>query len=131
MEHQDKILTPTEWNLMECLWDRSPRTGREAVEYLEEKMGWSRSTTLTLLRRMTEKGLIRRAEEGGVKVYSPLVLRSEAALRETDSFLSRVYRGSVSMMVSAMTEKKALSQSEIDALYAILKEAEGKVERDD
>lgn len=124
-------LTPTEWNLMECLWDRSPRTGREAVEYLEEKMGWSRSTTLTLLRRMTEKGLIRRAEEGGVKVYSPLVLRSEAALRETDSFLSRVYRGSVSMMVSAMTEKKALSQSEIDALYAILKEAEGKVERDD
>ena len=119
-------LTPTEWNLMECLWDHAPRTGREAVEYLEEKMGWSRSTTLTLLRRMTEQGLIRCEEAGGVKTYSPLLPREEAALRETDSFLGRVYKGSVSMMVSAMTEKKALSREEIDALYAILKEAEGK-----
>ena len=119
-------LTPTEWNLMECLWDHAPRTGREAVEYLEEKMGWSRSTPLTLLRRMTEKGLIRCEEAGGVKTYSPLLPREEAALRETDSFLGRVYKGSVSMMVSAMTEKKALSREEIDALYAILKEAEGK-----
>lgn len=121
-------LTPTEWNLMECLWEHSPRTGREAVEYLEEKMGWSRSTTLTLLRRMTEKGLIRCGEEKGVKVYSPLVLRADAALRETDSFLSRIYQGSVSMMVSAMTEKQALSRTEIDALYAILREAEGRTE---
>ena len=119
-------LTPTEWNLMECLWDHAPRTGREAVEYLEEKIVWSRSTTLTLLRRMTEKGLIRCEEAGGVKTYSPLLPREEAALRETDSFLGRVYKGSVSMMVSAMTEKKALSREEIDALYAILKEAEGK-----
>ena len=123
------LLTPTEWNLMECLWDRAPRTGREAVEYLEEKMGWSRSTTLTLLRRMTEKGFLRCEEREGVKVYWPQVLRADAAVRETDSFLERVYQGSVSMMVSAMTEKKALSRAEIDALYAILRQAE--VERDD
>ena len=31
-------LTPTEWHLMECLWEKSPRTGREAVEYLEQKV---------------------------------------------------------------------------------------------
>ena len=51
-------LTPTEWSLMECLWENAPRTGREAVEYLAHSAGWSRSTTLTMLRRMTEKGLI-------------------------------------------------------------------------
>ena len=50
-------LTPTEWNLMECLWEHAPRTGREATEYLERTVGWSRSTTLTLLRRMTAIGL--------------------------------------------------------------------------
>lgn len=119
-------LTPTEWNLMECLWAHSPRTGREATEYLEEKMGWSRSTTLTLLRRMTEKGLVHCQEEGGVKTYAPLIGREDAAQRETASFLDRVYHGSVSMMVSAMTEKKDLSREEIDALYAILRQAEVK-----
>ena len=127
---EKNTLTPTEWNLMECLWERAPRTGREAVEYLEEKMGWSRSTTLTLLRRMTEKGLLRCEEQGGVKVYFPRVDRADAAVQETESFLSRVYRGSVSMMVSAMTEKKALSRGEMDALYAILREAEGRMEDD-
>lgn len=119
-------LTPTEWNLMECLWAKSPRTGREATEYLEQRMGWSRSTTLTLLRRMTEKGLIRCDEEGGIKTYAPLIDRASAARRETESFLDRVYHGSVSMLLSAMTEKQDLTREEIDALYAILREAEVK-----
>ena len=66
MENADKNLTPTEWNLMECLWEHSPRTGREAVEYMAQSVGWSRSTTLTMLRRMSEKGFIDCREEDGV-----------------------------------------------------------------
>ena len=41
-------LAPAEWNIMECLWERAPQTGRELTEQLEASMGWSRSTTLTL-----------------------------------------------------------------------------------
>lgn len=124
MRHHDHTLTPTEWHLMECLWEKSPRTGREAVEYLEKSVGWSRSTTLTMLRRMTEKGAIRCGEEDGVKVYKPLIQKEEAMLHETDDFLSRVYKGSVSMMMSAITQKQDLSRKEIDELYAILRKAE-------
>ena len=124
MEHQDKILTPTEWNLMECLWAASPRTGRDAVEYLKETVGWSRSTTLTMLRRMTEKGLIRCEEAEGMHVYYPEISREEAALRETESFLSRVYQGSVSTLMSAITHRQKLTRDEIDELYAIIREAE-------
>ena len=124
MRYHDHTLTPTEWHLMECLWEKSPRTGREAVEYLEKSVGWSRSTTLTMLRRMTEKGAIRCGEEDGVKVYEPLIQKEEAMLHETDDFLSRVYKGSVSMMMSAITQKQDLSQKEIDELYAILRKAE-------
>lgn len=124
MRYHDHTLTPTEWHLMECLWEKSPRTGREAVEYLENSVGWSRSTTLTMLRRMTEKGAIRCGEEDGVKVYEPLIQKEEAMLHETDDFLSRVYKGSVSMMMSAITRKQDLSQKEIDELYAILRKAE-------
>ncbi len=119
-------LTPAEWHLMECLWAHAPRTGRECVEYLKEAVGWSRSTTLTMLRRMTEKGLLEQQESNGIQVYSPLIPRSEAVIQETDSFLSRVYQGSVSLMVSALTQKQALSRDEIDELYAILQEMEGR-----
>ncbi len=124
MEKRDMNLTPTEWNLMECLWEQSPRTGREATECMEKTVGWSRSTTLTMLRRMTEKGLIHCEELGGMKAYSPLILRKEAAVQETDSFLSRVYKGSVSMLMSAVTQKQDLTHEEIEELYAILREAE-------
>lgn len=117
-------LTPAEWNLMECLWERSPRTGREAIDYLAEHAGWNRSTTLTLLRRMTEKGYISCTGENGLNVYRPLVVKEDAQLRETENFLSRVYQGSVSMMMSAITKKQQLSRAEIQELYAILQKAE-------
>lgn len=130
MEQTEKNLTPTEWHLMECLWDRAPRTGREAAEYMAASQGWSRSTTLTLLRRMTAKGFIHCFEQNGVHVYAPLLDRSDAAVRETDSFLSRVYRGSVSTLLSAVTQRQSLTKQEIDELYDIIRRAE-EVQRHD
>lgn len=118
-------LTEAEWNVMECLWEKSPRTGREVTQYLEEKTGWSRSTTLTLLSRLESKGAVYGNSEGSKKTFSTILKREDAALHETEDFLSRVYHGSLSMMVSALTKKQALPQSEIDALYAMLKDMEG------
>ncbi len=124
MPLQNIGLTNAEWSLMECLWDTAPRTGREATDYLQEHVGWTRSTTLTMLRRMTEKGLIRCEEKDGIKAYFPLVRREDAAVKETDDFLNRVYKGSVSLMMSAITKKQELTKEEIAELYAILREAE-------
>ena len=117
-------LTTAEWSVMECLWDHAPRTGREAVNYLSKKVGWSRSTTLTMLRRMTEKKLIHGYEESGTLVYVPLIERDAAVQQETQSFLHRVYNGSVIMLVSSITKKQNLTKGEIDELYRILKKAE-------
>ena len=131
MEPNEKNLTPTEWHLMECLWEHAPRTGREAAEYMTASQGWSRSTTLTLLRRMTAKGFIACSEEKGLQVYSPLIERTDAAVRETESFLSRVYRGSVSTLLSSLTQRQSLSRQEIDELYDIIRQAEEGQRRDE
>ena len=117
-------LTPTEWNLMECLWEKAPCTGREAVECLKKNMCWTRSTTLTLLRRMSVKGIVQTDDTGDMRTYTPLIQREDALKRETNDFLNRVYKGSVSMMMSAITQKLELPQEEIDKLYTILKQAE-------
>ena len=131
MDPNEKSLTPTEWHLMECLWEHAPRTGREAAEYMAASQGWSRSTTLTLLRRMTAKGFIECHEEHGVNVFSPRIVRSDAAIRETDSFLSRVYRGSVSTLLSAVTQRQSLTRQEIDELYEIIRQAEEVQQNDE
>ena len=124
MNKDNVNLTEAEWNVMECLWEKSPRIGREIVSWLEERMGWKRSTTLTLLRRMEEKGAVGSETSGELKAFYPLITREQAAHQETEDFLERVYKGSIGMMLSAFTKKQNLSKSEIEELRAILNEAE-------
>ena len=104
-------LTEAEWTLMEQLWGAPGQTGRALTDALHAKTSWARSTTLTLLRRLTEKGA---------------VSREDAAARQTRDLLGRVYHGSLSLLVSAMTREETLSKAEIDELYAILDEMEAK-----
>ena len=73
---------------------------------------------------MADKGLIRWEQGEKAKLYYPVIRREDAALRETRSFLERVYHGSLGLMVSAVAEKETLSRSEIDELYAALKKLE-------
>lgn len=130
MSDKNITLTNAEWSVMECLWEASPKTGREITDQLERAEGWNRSTTLTLLSRLETKGAVISDTDGRKKTFSPLLRREDAALHEAEDFLSRVYKGSLSLMVSSLTKKKALPKEEIDQLYAMLKKLE-EVENDD
>ena len=114
-------LTQAEWSVMDCLWDAGPLTGREVVQRMEQSCGWSRSTTLTLLTRLEHKGALESLPaEKGPKVFSPLLKREDAALEETKDFLNRVYQGSLSLMVSALTQKQALSRKAVSYTHLTL-----------
>ncbi len=117
-------LTEAEWQIMEALWERSPQTGRELTECLEAARGWNRSTTLTLLRRLEAKGAVTAGNEDGKKAFMPLLRREDAALKEAEGFLQRVYRGSLSLMVSSFAQRRMLSETERKELSALLRELE-------
>lgn len=117
-------LTSSEWNVLNCLWEHSPRTIMQIANELEQAAGWARSTTITTLHRMEAKGLVRCEQAGRGRAYVPLVDRERAEVAETRSFLNRVYRGSVGMMMSAMAQRQELSAAEISELRAILDQAE-------
>lgn len=118
-------LTAAEWQVMECLWEKGPQMGREVVETLEKRVGWNRSTTLTLLRRLEKKGAVTDDSREGVKIFMAAVNREDAVLQETEDLLQRAYRGSLSLLVSTLTKKQRLSQQEIASLHAILDGLEG------
>ena len=60
-------LSEAEWHVLESLWADSPKVGNQIVADMEIRKGWCRSTTLTMLRRMTEKGLIFCDDSGKMK----------------------------------------------------------------
>ena len=124
----DIKLTSSEWNILNCLWEQSPQTVMQIVGELEKTVGWARSTTITTLHRMEAKGLVRCQQAGRGTAYLPLVEREQAVLAETRSFLDRVYRGSVGMMMSTMAKREGLSREQIAQLRAILDEAEQEAE---
>lgn len=126
---EDIKLTASEWNILNCLWEQSPRTVMQISSELEKTVGWARSTTITTLHRMEAKGLVRCEQAGRGRAYVPLVERERAVVAETKSFLDRVYQGSVGMMMSAMARQEGLSRDQIAQLRAILDEAEQEARR--
>ena len=123
MKKDSIILQQSEWYIKEKLWEESPRTIIQLFHALEVDPGWSKSTVNTLLGRMVDKGIIYYEEGEKARQYYPAVQREEAALAETESLLKRVYQGSVSMLVSTLVKKDALSDEEIEELYEILRKA--------
>ena len=119
-------LSDSEWKLMNCLWSRSPRTITELTAALRTDTGWSKNTVITMLSRLEAKGAVRHEEGERAKRYFPVMDRRDAARAETESFLGKVYGGSLGLMMSAMVESRQLTESDIAELSAILEKAGGE-----
>lgn len=115
-------LNKSEWIIMEKLWEQ-PYTMMQLFHQLKKDVGWSKSTVVTLLGRMTDKKIIDYDESDKARVYYPIIMREEAALSETRSLIDRVFHGSVNMMLNTLLSANNITKDEIDELQAILKKA--------
>lgn len=119
-------LSDSEWKIMKVLWAHSPCTLKDIVNELEGETGWTKATVFTMLKRLIAKDAVTMEDDGTHHQYSPAISRKDAAITETASFLSRVYDGSVGLMISALTSRQSLSEEDIAELHKILDEAEKK-----
>ena len=122
MEAKPIALSAGEWRIMECLWEKSPRTLMEIVREVMAATDWSKSTVVTMVGRLESKGALT-CDAGRPRRYSPAVSRDRAALRETESLLGRVYGGSLGMLVNTLADGRGLTETDIAELSAILEKA--------
>lgn len=128
MKEEIKV-TNSEWYVMNCLWEKSHLSLMQLVPLLKESAGWSKSTSATMVRRMTEKDLIGYEENSKTKYFFPKVKKQDVVVQETRDFLQRIYDGSVGMMMSALVRQNDLSQEDILELQEILKAAQTKTQK--
>ena len=119
-------LSDSEWKLMNRLWARSPQTITELTAELRGETGWSKNTVITMLGRLEAKGAVRHEDGERAKRYFPALPREDAAQAETESFLGKVYGGSLGLMMSAMVESRELTEADLAELTAILEKAGGE-----
>ena len=123
MKEKEIGLSNSEWHIMENLWESFPKTATQLIKAMETETGWAKSTTKTVLKRMEKKGFIGYREGEKAREYYPLINREEVVESETSSFLNRIYNGSLGLLVNTLVKKQDLSESEMEELYNIIKEA--------
>lgn len=124
MEHI--TLSDGEWKIMKLLWVSAPCSLSEITNALAGETGWSRPTIYVMLKRLIAKGAIDLDDSGKLQKYYPTIKRRDVAPAETESFLNRVYDGSVGMLFAALTERRSLSDKEIAELRQLLDNAKAK-----
>lgn len=118
-------ISDAEWEVMNVLWESSPRTASEVADQLCERMQWHPKTVKTLLARLVKKGAIRFRAEGNRYSYRPAVSREKFVRVESRSFLDRVFGGQATPMLVHFVENGDLSDDDLASLREIL-ERSGK-----
>ncbi|HEX8410347.1 MAG TPA: BlaI/MecI/CopY family transcriptional regulator [Thermoanaerobaculia bacterium] len=111
-------ITDAEWDVMNVLWEQSPRTAMEVAEALQRHP----KTVKTLLGRLARKGVLRYREEGNRYLYSAAIPRQRYVRDESASFIERVFGGETTPALLHFVRSSRLSREEIDELRRILDE---------
>lgn len=111
-----QTITDAEYEIMKVLWDSPDMvTVSDVVARLSDNE-WSASTVSTFLQRLLRKGVISCEKRGKANLYYPLLSRDEYDICETQSFLSKIYKGSVKNLVAAMYQNKKLTDEDLSEL---------------
>jgi len=116
-------ISETEWEVMKVLWAKAPRSAGEVIETLTSAdPTWHPRTVKTFLTRLVGKKALGFRKEGRSYLYRPLVKETECVAAASDSFLERVFGGSLKPMLAHFVEQKRLSPEEIRELRNLLDE---------
>jgi predicted transcriptional regulator len=118
----DIKLFDSELKIMEILWKEGDLTAKRIAERTAEQIGWSKTTTYTVLKKCVEKGAIERREPNFV--CHPLITRAQAQQYETRELIDRMYDGAPDQLVAALLDSRTLSREEIDRLRQLIRDLE-------
>ena len=116
-------ITDAEWKVMNVIWEKAPITSCEIVESLKDITKWSATTIYTLISRLVKKKAVAIKEGSSPNICYPLISRDGYRRKESDSFLSKVYGGSLNLMMANMVREMKLSDKDIDELKRVLDES--------
>lgn len=123
MSKQIKI-PPSEWIVMEILWDEAPLSAAEIAERLPEENPvteeWNTKTIRSFLDRLLQKDAVSRRKIHGMFVFEPLVKREDSLRQEGRSFIDRFFYGSTMLTIQHFVENEAMSEIEIKRLKQLL-----------
>ncbi|MDO5152965.1 MAG: BlaI/MecI/CopY family transcriptional regulator [Eubacteriales bacterium] len=106
----------SEYRFCLILWEHEPVKSRELVRLCQEQLGWKPTTTYTVIKRLSERGILKNENT----VVTSLVSKDQVQAAELEEFVERTFEGSLPAFVAAFTKHQKISQAEIDTVQAMI-----------
>ena len=111
-------LCESDHRFMTVIWDNEPLSSGELVNICARELGWKKSTTYTVLKKLCEKGFTKNADT----VVTALIPRSEVQAYESERFIERSFGGSLPGFLTAFLGGKTISAKEAAELKRLIDE---------
>ena len=110
------VMTQAENELAQIIWEAEPVQSGQLVKLAAERIGWKKSTTYTVLRKICENGIFQNNDT----VVSSLMSREEYARRKGENYLEENYGGSLPKFVAAFLQHRKLSRKDLEELEKLI-----------
>ena len=115
-------ISSSEWKIMSLLWAKSPQPAYDLIQSLSKEESWHPNTIRTLLSRLRKKGAIGVRKYKNLYMYYPELSEIDCVQAESDTFLNRVFGGSVKPLLIHFVKRQELPAADLAELRSILKE---------
>lgn len=106
----------SEYRFCLILWEYEPVPSGKLVELCRERLGWSKATTYTVIRRLSERGVLKNENT----IVSALISKEEAQASRLEEMVEETFEGSMPAFIAAFSKSKKLSKEEVEQLQAMI-----------
>ncbi len=98
------------------LWEHEPIKSTDLAKLCREKLGWSKTTTYTVIKRLSARGVVKNENT----IVSSLITKEEAQRSELDELMEKKFEGSLPAFIAAFAKRQALSDTQIEQIRQII-----------
>ncbi len=116
--HENEVpkIFESEYRFCLILWENEPITSRALSDLCKEKLGWSKTTTYTVIKRLSDRGVVKNENT----IVTSLISKEEAQAQEIDELVEKKFEGSLPAFIAAFGKRKNLSEKEIEEIRRII-----------
>lgn len=106
----------SEYRFCLILWDHEPIKSMDLAKLCKEKLDWSKTTTYTVIKRLSERGVIKNENA----IVTSIVSKEQAQQSELEELMDKKFEGSLPAFIAAFGKRQALSDAEIEKIRKII-----------
>ncbi len=106
----------SEYRFCLILWEHEPVKSRELVALCQEQLGWKPTTTYTVIKRLSERGILKNENS----IVSALTTKEEVQAAEIEELVEKRFEGSLPAFVAAFTKNQKLTEKELDEVQRMI-----------